>query len=144
MSKPESTHNGMPVVIFKSSDYYGVMVEECRYTIIGKSIEIDGTVMWLQKWTPDYKPDEDSPIVPATLYISILLLIFDRPGMERVRIEVDLMTKPKLRSVWVRQEDTDNLLKGFCQSWNMRASPSFVNFWGIQPFNVQHWRGKKS
>ncbi|KAH0653009.1 hypothetical protein KY289_030687 [Solanum tuberosum] len=73
MSKPESPHNGMPVVIFKSSDYYGVMAEECRYTIIGK------------------------------------------PGMAKVRIEVDLMTKPKLRSVWIRQDDTDNPLKGFYQ-----------------------------
>ncbi|KAK4713640.1 hypothetical protein R3W88_019547 [Solanum pinnatisectum] len=115
MSKLKSTHNGMPAVIFKLSDYYVVMAEECRYTIIGKfvwtrpniecirsifvekislkgdvkigaydfcmifidvtndddckmiwfkrSIEIDGTVMWLKKWTPDYRPEKDSPIV---------------------------------------------------------------------------------
>lgn len=31
-----STHNGMPTVIFKASDYYGVMAEECRLTIVGK------------------------------------------------------------------------------------------------------------
>nr|XP_009620930.1 uncharacterized protein LOC104112649 [Nicotiana tomentosiformis]XP_016476814.1 PREDICTED: uncharacterized protein LOC107798353 [Nicotiana tabacum] len=29
-----STHNGMPTVIFKASDYYGVMAEECRLTIV--------------------------------------------------------------------------------------------------------------
>lgn len=31
-----STHNGIPAVIFKASDYYGVMAKECKYTIIGK------------------------------------------------------------------------------------------------------------
>lgn len=28
----------MPAVIFKASDYYGVMAEECRLTIVGKFI----------------------------------------------------------------------------------------------------------
>lgn len=31
-----TTNNGMPMVIFKSSDYNGVMAGECKYTIIGK------------------------------------------------------------------------------------------------------------
>lgn len=31
-----STHNGMPAFIVKTSDYYGVMAEECRLTIMGK------------------------------------------------------------------------------------------------------------
>nr|XP_016494609.1 PREDICTED: uncharacterized protein LOC107813815 [Nicotiana tabacum] len=31
-----STHNGMPAIIFKGSDYYGVMAEECKRTIAGK------------------------------------------------------------------------------------------------------------
>ncbi|MCD7466517.1 hypothetical protein HAX54_003321 [Datura stramonium] len=33
-----SSHNGMPSIIFKASDYYGVMIEECRYMIVGKFI----------------------------------------------------------------------------------------------------------
>jgi len=31
-----SVHDGMPVVIFKASEYYGVMADECRYTIVGR------------------------------------------------------------------------------------------------------------
>lgn len=31
-----SIRNGIPAIIFKASDYYGVMAEECRYTIVGK------------------------------------------------------------------------------------------------------------
>ncbi|OIS99039.1 hypothetical protein A4A49_20107 [Nicotiana attenuata] len=163
-----STHNGIPTVIFKASDYYGVMAEECMYTIIGKflrtrpnierirltfaekvslkgeakigvydfrtvfidvtneedcktvwfrrSIEIDGMVMWLQKWSPDFKPEEDSPIVPVWVllsglpfhchtwyYVKKILapvgvpLSMDlatdyrtRPGMAKVRVEIDL------------------------------------------------------
>ncbi|KAM3266142.1 hypothetical protein P3L10_003136 [Capsicum annuum] len=32
----QTTHNGKPVVIFKASDYYGVMEEECRWMLVGK------------------------------------------------------------------------------------------------------------
>ncbi|OIT38192.1 hypothetical protein A4A49_16410 [Nicotiana attenuata] len=32
----QTTHNGRPAVIFKSSDYYGVMAENCKWTLVGK------------------------------------------------------------------------------------------------------------
>ncbi|KAM3285067.1 hypothetical protein P3S67_023866 [Capsicum chacoense] len=35
-----------------------------------RSIEIEGKVMWLEKWSPDFQLEEDSPIVP----IWVLLL----------------------------------------------------------------------
>ncbi|PHU20923.1 hypothetical protein BC332_12074 [Capsicum chinense] len=111
-----TTHNGVPTVIFKASDYYGIMAPECRFTIVGRFlkprpqidiirskfkelitirgstkigvydnfnvfldftneedfnvvwykrfIEIEGQQMWLQKWLPDFKPEEDLPIAP--------------------------------------------------------------------------------
>ncbi|MCD7454706.1 hypothetical protein HAX54_025768 [Datura stramonium] len=31
-----STHNGTPTVIFKASDYYGVMADECKQMLVGK------------------------------------------------------------------------------------------------------------
>ncbi|OIT37275.1 hypothetical protein A4A49_58147, partial [Nicotiana attenuata] len=31
-----TTHNGMPAVIFDAEDYYGIMAEECKYTINGR------------------------------------------------------------------------------------------------------------
>lgn len=110
-----TSHNGMPAVIFKTKDYYGVMTAECRRTIVGRflkirpqiekirsrflerfplkgsvkigvydnnnvfldftndedystvwyrrSVDIEGNQMWLQKWSPDFKPEEDMPIV---------------------------------------------------------------------------------
>lgn len=43
MAKPSSlvvvrhtTHNGIPAVIFKVEDYYGVMADECRLILVGK------------------------------------------------------------------------------------------------------------
>ncbi|OIS98660.1 hypothetical protein A4A49_02340 [Nicotiana attenuata] len=168
-----SIHNGMPAVIFRTSDYYGVMAEEWRLTIVGKflrtrpqmekirskfvekitvkgnvkigvydyrtvildfsnedewksvwyriSIEIEGQLMWLEKWTPNFKPEEDSPVVPVWVLLSELPfhchtwhyvkkivspigapLSMDlatdhktRPSIAKVRVEVDL-TKPKL------------------------------------------------
>ncbi|OIT34715.1 hypothetical protein A4A49_14012 [Nicotiana attenuata] len=111
-----TTHNGMLVVLFKASDYYGIMAEECKLTIVGRFlkprsqidrirskfkelvsikgstkigvfdnynvfldftneedfntvwfkrvIEIEGQQMRLQKWSPDFKPEEDLPIAP--------------------------------------------------------------------------------
>lgn len=113
----QTTHNGMPTVIFKASDYYGIMAAECRFTIVSRFlkprlqidrlrskfkelisvkgsvkigvydiynvfldftneedfnmvwykrvIEIEGYQMWLQKWSPDFKLDEDLPIAPV-------------------------------------------------------------------------------
>lgn len=31
-----TTHNGVPAVIFKASDYYGIMADECKLTLVGK------------------------------------------------------------------------------------------------------------
>ncbi|OIT32140.1 hypothetical protein A4A49_08908 [Nicotiana attenuata] len=70
-------HNGMPAVLFKAIDYYGVMAEECKLTIVRRFlkprpqidkirvIEIEGQQMWLQKWSPDFKPEKDLPIAPV-------------------------------------------------------------------------------
>ncbi|KAH0672662.1 hypothetical protein KY284_023749 [Solanum tuberosum] len=83
-----TTHNGIPAVIYKAKDYYAIMAEECRGSVkIGaydnhnmfldftneddfnmvwfkRVIKKEGLQMWLQKWTPNFKPEEDIPIVP--------------------------------------------------------------------------------
>lgn len=35
----QTTHNGMPTVIFKAKDYYGIMDEECKRTIVGRFLK---------------------------------------------------------------------------------------------------------
>ncbi|XP_016565272.1 uncharacterized protein LOC107863707 [Capsicum annuum] len=117
-----TTHNGMPAMIFKAKEYYGVMATPCRRTIVGRFmksqpqidtirsrfskkfplkglvkigvydnfnifftftndedfstllykrvINIDGFQVWLQKWTPDFKPEEDIPIVPVWVLLA--------------------------------------------------------------------------
>ncbi|OIT35441.1 hypothetical protein A4A49_63769, partial [Nicotiana attenuata] len=35
-----TTHNGMPTVLFKETDYYGVMAEECKLTIVGRFLKL--------------------------------------------------------------------------------------------------------
>nr|XP_016445582.1 PREDICTED: uncharacterized protein LOC107770762 [Nicotiana tabacum] len=39
VSARHTTHNGMPAVIFKATDYYGVMAKECRLTIMGRFLK---------------------------------------------------------------------------------------------------------
>ncbi|XP_009765415.1 uncharacterized protein [Nicotiana sylvestris] len=115
-----------------------------------RSIEIEVQVMWLEQWTPDFKPEEDSPVVPVWVllpdlpfhchtwyYIKQILspigipLTMDmatnnktRPSMAKVRIEVDL-TKPKLNSVWVGQEYETSPLKGFTQKLEYENVPKY-------------------
>ncbi|KAK6777563.1 hypothetical protein RDI58_024281 [Solanum bulbocastanum] len=34
-----TTHNGIPAVIFKATDYYGIMADECKFTIVGSFLK---------------------------------------------------------------------------------------------------------
>lgn len=149
-----TTHNGIPTVIFKASDYYGIMAESCRFTIVGRFlrprpqiniirsrfkeivlltvsvrigvfdnynvfidlfneedwktvwfrrvIEIDGIQMWLQKWSPDFKPEEDLPVAPDWVhdwhYVKQLLSSVETP------LVLDVVTMGRTRQVWRKLE----------------------------------------
>ncbi|XP_060212213.1 uncharacterized protein LOC132639829 [Lycium barbarum] len=106
--------------------------------------------MWLEKWTPDFRPDVDSPIVPTWVllpslpihchswhYVKQIVgtigtpLSMDlatenrtRPSMAKVRVEIDL-TKPKIDSVWIGVEDDDSPLKGFTQKIEYENVPKY-------------------
>ncbi|KAM3360383.1 hypothetical protein P3S68_020095 [Capsicum galapagoense] len=79
-------------------------------------METEGQVMWLEKWTQDFKPEKDSPIVPiwvllpelpfhchtwnyikqivapvgTPLFMDVATENKSRPNMAKVRVEVDL------------------------------------------------------
>nr|XP_033516369.1 uncharacterized protein LOC104112999 [Nicotiana tomentosiformis] len=115
-----------------------------------RSIEIEGQIMSLEKWTPDFKPDVDSPIVPVWVLLPELSfhchtwhyvkqiagpigtpLSMDiatdyrtRPNIAKVRVEVDL-TKPKLNSIWVGSEDEQSPLNGFTQNLEYENVPKY-------------------
>ncbi|XP_059289203.1 uncharacterized protein LOC132042694 [Lycium ferocissimum] len=124
--------------------------EDFKNTWYGRSIEIEGQVMWLEKWTPNFRPDVDSPIVPAWVLLPSLPIhchswhyvkqIVDtigtplsmdlatenrtRPSMAKVRVEIDL-TRPKIDSVWIGVEDDDSPLKGFTQKIEYENVPKY-------------------
>ncbi|OIS98687.1 hypothetical protein A4A49_00379 [Nicotiana attenuata] len=151
-----TTHNGMSAVLFKAADYYGIMDEECRLTIVDRFlkprpqidrirskfkelitikgnvkirvynnfnvfldftnednfnfdwykrvIEIEGQQMWLQRWSPDFKPEEDLPMAPVWVllpglpyhmhtwhYVKLVVSVVRTP------LEMDLATRGKTR-----------------------------------------------
>ncbi|XP_060182467.1 uncharacterized protein LOC132612161 [Lycium barbarum] len=103
-------------------------------------IEIDDLQMWLQKWTPNFKHDEDLPTVLVwallpglsfhlhnwhyikqiisdagiPLELDLATKNLNRPSMAKVRIEIDIL-KPLIDNVWIGDEDEDSPLKGFVQ-----------------------------
>ncbi|WMV14246.1 hypothetical protein MTR67_007631 [Solanum verrucosum] len=201
----QTTHNGIPAVIFKSSDYYVIMAAECRLTILGRFLKprpqidrirssfneaiivkgsakigvfdnfnvfidftneedfnsvwykivlsIGGQQMWLQKWSPNFKPEEDLPIAPVWVllpnlpfhlhtwhYIKQLVsnigtpLELDnatrsktRPSMAKVRVEIDLL-KPQPDSIWVGLENDTSPLRGFTQKIEYEGMPNYCRF----------------
>ncbi|OIT39947.1 hypothetical protein A4A49_12070 [Nicotiana attenuata] len=192
----------MPAVIFKAKDYYGVMAEECKRTLVERFlkirpqidkiraqfsekfalkgtvkigvydnynvfldftndedfdiirfkrvVEIAGSQMWLQKWTPDFKPDEDLPIAtvwallpelpfhmhtwhyakqvirPAgtPLVLDIATKTKTRPSMAKVIVEIDLL-KPLHTSVYVGSEDENIPLNGYVQKIELENVPKY-------------------
>ncbi|KAM3398332.1 hypothetical protein P3S68_001847 [Capsicum galapagoense] len=124
--------------------------EEFKNVWFRRVIEIEGMQMWLQKWSPDFKPKEDIPVAPVWIllpglpfnmhnwhYVKQILssvgtpLALDvatasktRPSMAKVRVEIDLL-KPRIESVWVGKEDENSPLKGFTQKLEYEAIPKY-------------------
>ncbi|KAH0676148.1 hypothetical protein KY285_023949 [Solanum tuberosum] len=48
-----------------------------------RMIEIEGLQMWMQKWTPNFKPEEDIPIVPV--WVLLLELPFHMHNWQYVK-----------------------------------------------------------
>ncbi|WMV49351.1 hypothetical protein MTR67_042736 [Solanum verrucosum] len=169
----QATHIGVPVVLFKASDYYGIMVAECRFTIVGRfvkprpqidkirskfkelvtikgSTKIGEQQMWLQKWTLDFKPEEDLPIAPVWIllpklpfhmhtwqYIKQIVSSVGtplekdqatksrtRPSMAKVRVEIDLL-KPQPESVYVGLIHENSPQTGFMQKLEYEGIPKY-------------------
>ncbi|KAF3619025.1 hypothetical protein FXO38_33130 [Capsicum annuum] len=77
------THLGKPTVFFSAEDYFVNLAKDCKYTIIEKFykgkpsmeeirkgfVEIGKSHMKIIKWTADFKPEEETSIVPIWILI---------------------------------------------------------------------------
>ncbi|OIT38822.1 cytosolic sulfotransferase 12 [Nicotiana attenuata] len=194
-----TTHNGMPAVIFKAKDYYGVMADECKRTLVGRFlkirpqidkfraqfsekfalegtvkigvygiynvfldfindedfdiirfkrvVEIAGAQMWLQKWTSDFKPDEDLPI--ATIWALLPKLPFHMHtwhyakqviGPAGTPLELDIATKTKTRPSMAKVRVEIDLLKPL----HTKLGHSLVNCWAIEKLKQEENKEKKN
>ncbi|XP_060182580.1 uncharacterized protein LOC132612301 [Lycium barbarum] len=113
-------------------------------------IEIEGFQIWLQKWTPNFKPEEDLPIVPVwvllpglpfhmhtrhytkqivaavgtPIEIDMVTKTMNRPSMAKIQVEIDLM-KPLIHNIWIGTEDDNELLKGYTQKIEYENIPKY-------------------
>nr|XP_016496201.1 PREDICTED: uncharacterized protein LOC107815190 [Nicotiana tabacum] len=106
--------------------------------------------MWSQKWSSNFKPEEDLPVTPAWVllsglpfhmhtwhYVKQILssvgtpLVLDaatyertRPSMAKIRVEVNLL-KPLAESVFIGQEYEDSPLDGYTQKLEYEGIPMY-------------------
>ncbi|XP_009768438.1 uncharacterized protein [Nicotiana sylvestris] len=109
--------------------------------------------MWLQKWSPDFKPAEDLPIAPVWALlpglpfhmhtwnyvkqvVSAIGTPFEmdlatrgrtRPSIAKVRVEIDLL-KDQPNSVYVGQIYDNAPQKGFMQKIEFEGVPKYCKF----------------
>ncbi|XP_060200230.1 uncharacterized protein LOC132628470 [Lycium barbarum] len=139
--------------------------EDFTHVWYRRSVEIEGQVMWYEKWSPNFKPDEDSPIVLVWVllpelpyhchswnYVKHIVeptglpLTVDfatdhrtRPSTAKVRLEVDL-TKPKVNSIFVGIEEDNSPLKGFYQRLEYENVPKYCRFCKILGHSIAECR----
>ncbi|XP_059295378.1 uncharacterized protein LOC132048698 [Lycium ferocissimum] len=109
-----------------------------------------GQQMWLQKWSPDFKPEEDIPIAPVWVllpklpyhlhywhYIKQIVqsigtpLELDsatkgrtRPSMAKIRVEIDLL-KPLPDAIYVGLIHENSPQTGFMQKIEYEGIPKY-------------------
>ena len=121
--------------------------------------------MWLQKWTPDFKPEEDIPIAPVWVllpglpfhmhswhYVKQIVssigtpLAMDvatngrtRPSMAKVRVEIGLL-KSHPENVLVGLEDEESPLRGYYQKLEYENIPKYCKHCRKLVHNVMNYR----
>ncbi|XP_019224832.1 PREDICTED: uncharacterized protein LOC109206467 [Nicotiana attenuata] len=114
---------------------------------------MEGQYMWLQKWSPDFKPEEDLPIAPVWVllpglpfhmhtwqYVKQVVGVVGtplemdlatrgrtRPSVAKVRVEIDLL-KPQPDSVYVGQVYENAPQKGFVQKLEYDGIPKCCKY----------------
>ncbi|XP_070050930.1 uncharacterized protein [Nicotiana tomentosiformis] len=139
-------------------DNYNVFLEftnneDFAMVWFGRVIEIEGQQMWLQKWSPDFKPEEDLLISPVWVllpglpfhmhtwnYVKQVVSSIGTPleinlatrgrtrlCVAKVRIEIDLL-KPQPESVYVGQIYDNAPQKGFVQKLKYEGIPKYCKY----------------
>ncbi|KAH0706060.1 hypothetical protein KY285_010590 [Solanum tuberosum] len=135
----QATHNGVLVVIFKSKDYYGAMVEECKLRIVGRFLKPRPQIEKIRSVFKELFPIKGSAKIGVYDTFNVFIdftneddfykivasigtpLGFDaattgktRPSLAKVWVEVNLLKKLP-DQIWVGLEDEGIPLKGYFQ-----------------------------
>ncbi|XP_060170350.1 uncharacterized protein LOC132601267 [Lycium barbarum] len=123
---------------------------DLNFILYKRVIDLEGYQIWLQKWTPDFKLEEDTPIVPVwvllpglpfhmhnwnyvkqiasvvgtPIEIDVAAKNMNRPSMAKVRVEINLL-KPLIHSIWVETEDENSPLRGYSQKIEYENIPKY-------------------
>ncbi|KAK4706803.1 hypothetical protein R3W88_033635 [Solanum pinnatisectum] len=125
---------GVNIAHYNARHVFIDLDNELNYNTVWKQqrMTIEGKLMRLQAWTPNFRPEEETPIVPIwvllpglpwhcfkkefitpllasigkVLYLDTASIKKTRASMAKVKVQVDL-TKARPRHVWIRLDDED-------------------------------------
>nr|XP_009765570.1 PREDICTED: uncharacterized protein LOC104217118 [Nicotiana sylvestris] len=121
--------------------------------------------MWLSRWSPDFTPEEDSPLAPVwvllpklpfhlhtwhyikqilspvgtPMYMDVATNGKTRPSMAKVRVEIDL-SKPRLSHVFVGSKNATNPLHGHEQKVEYEGITKYCNHCRLQGHEISQCR----
>ncbi|OIS96493.1 hypothetical protein A4A49_52282 [Nicotiana attenuata] len=96
------THSGMPVVIFKAKDYYGIMADSCKYTIVGRFLRPRPQIDRIRSRFKEIVP------LKGTARIGVY---------DNHNVFIDLFNEDDWKSVWFRRAIEIDGMKMWLQKW---------------------------
>ncbi|KAK4707014.1 hypothetical protein R3W88_033428 [Solanum pinnatisectum] len=127
-------NGGVNIAHYNAKHVFIDLENELDYNTVWtqQRISIEGKLMRIQAWTPNFKPEEETPIIPIwvllpglpwhcfkkefitpllssvgkVLYLDTASINRTRASMAKVKVQIDL-TKARPRHVWIGLDDVD-------------------------------------
>ncbi|XP_075090374.1 uncharacterized protein LOC142171541 [Nicotiana tabacum] len=126
-----TTHNGMPAVIFKAQDYYGVMANECKFTIVGRFLKIRPQIEKIRSCFKERIP----------VKFNYKIGVYDN-----FNVFMDFSNEDDFKSVWFRRVIEIEGLQMWLQKWSLDFKPEegipIAPVWVLLPklpFHMHTW-----
>ncbi|OIS95652.1 hypothetical protein A4A49_17679 [Nicotiana attenuata] len=168
------TYLGKPAVFFTAQDYFVTLAQDCKLTLkdynhilFKEYVDIGEAPMKILEWTTDFRPEEETSIVPVWILIHqlpwhlfrwqvISKLVSDvgvavgpdqatysksRGNIAKIKVEIDLL-KPRLDQIWLGFNLLDGTEDGRWLEIEYEKVPSYCLYCKLQGHLESQCRNK--